>query len=256
MGFYPPAVIMGDAKRHGIIFLPPDVNHSDWNYTVAGERHIRIGLRTISGLGERGWERIRDTRAGGVFTNLRGFCERTRLPRDVVSNLIRAGACDAFGPRRQQLWQFAEMEYRPDELPLVMPVADVELPELEALEQTQWEYELMSFSPRGHVMRHYRAALNRAGVMSTAEVKQRPNGHTVRVGGLVVVKQSPPTARGVVFFSLEDEYGLLDLIVKPQVYEQYRSLLRGRAFILVEGVVQNARGALSVLVSRAIPCGR
>ncbi len=256
MGFYPPEVIIGDAKRHGISFLPPDVNLGDWKYTVVGARQIRIGLRTVSGLGEQAWERMRAARAEGAFTDLRDFCLRTHLPQAVVSNLIRVGACDAFGERRPLLWQLAEIDYRPEELPLIMPIVNVELPELDALEQTEWEYELMSFSPHGHVMRHYRAALNRAGVMSTAEVKQQPNGQHVHVAGMAVVKQRPPTAKGVVFYSVEDEYGLLDLIAKPQVYEQYRSLLRGQTFILVEGVVQHASGALSVLVSRALSLGR
>lgn len=254
MGFYPPEVIIGDAKRHGVRFLPPDVNQSEWNYTLEGNRQIRVGLRTISGLGEKGWDRLRTARDERAFTDLRDFCLRTHLPRDVVSNLIRAGACDAFGPRRHLLWQLAEIDYRPEELPFVMPIAEATLPALEEIEETEWEYELMGFSARGHAMRHYRAALNHAGAMSTAEVKQQPDGRRVRVAGAVVVRQAPPTAQGVVFISLEDEYGLLDLVVKPAVYERYRSLLRGPTYVFVEGLVQHATEAISVLVSHAIPC--
>ncbi len=133
-----------------------------------------------------------------------------------------------------------------------LPTVDVELPELDEFEETRWEYELLGLSPSGQVMRHYRSALQRAGILSTTEVKAQPNGRVVRVGGMAVVKQRPSTAKGVLFVSLEDEFGLLDLVVKPDVYKRFRPLLRHETFPLVEGVVQQASGAISVLVARAM----
>jgi error-prone DNA polymerase len=252
MGFYSTEVIAGDARRHGVEILPVEINQSMWKYTVAKKRHLRMGLVAVSGIGEQVWERIRIAREAGSFTGLPDLCMRTRLPSPLVSDLIRAGALDIFGARRQLLWELGEIDYRPEELPLEMPAVAVDLPALESLEQTQWEYELTGLSTRGQLMRHYRAALNRAGVLSSAEVKERARGRIVRVGGMVAVKQRPGTAKGIVFISLEDEFGMLDLVVKPDVYERYKSLLRGQTFILVEGEVQQGSGALSVLVSRAL----
>ena len=273
MGFYSPEVIIGDAKRHGLTVLPPDINRSSWRYTIehpsrqkasslprdsAGriERptaaKLRMGLQTISGLGEQTWERIRAAREAGPFAGLRDCCARTRLPQAIIADLIRAGALDVIGERRPLLWQLGDIDYRPEELPLVLPTIEVALPAMEALEQTEWEYELLGLSPNRQLMYHYRAALNRAGVLSTVEVKQQTNGRIVRVGGMVAVKQRPPTAKGIVFISLEDELGMLDLVIKPQVYERFRSLLRGRTFILVAGEVQRASGAISVLVAQAM----
>jgi error-prone DNA polymerase len=252
MGFYSTEVIAGDARRHGLSLLPPHINHSDWKYTVEGARRLRMGLHTVSGLGEQAWERIRVARAQGMFADLRAVCVRTRLPQTMLSDLIRAGALDAFGVRRMLLWQLGEIDYRPEELPLVIPAVEVELPALEMLEQTQWEYELLGYSTRGQLMRHYRAALNRAGILSSAEVRQRERGQIVRVGGMAAVKQRPGTAKGIVFISLEDEFGMIDLVVKPDVYERFRSLLRGQSFMLVEGEIQKASGVLSILVRRAL----
>ncbi|MEP7200926.1 MAG: OB-fold nucleic acid binding domain-containing protein, partial [Chloroflexota bacterium] len=252
MGFYQPEVIAGDAKRHGLTLFPPDINRSEWRYTIEGERKLRMGLQTVTGLGEQAWQRIKATRDNGRFNDVRAVCVRTRLSRDVITNLIRAGACDVFGERRQLLWQLGEVDYRPDELSLDAPPMAVELPELDALERTQWEYELLGLSPSGQVMHHYRVALNRAGVLSSVEAKRQPNGRIVRVGGMVVVKQRPQTAKGIVFISLEDELGMIDLIVKPNVYKRYRAQLRRQMFILVEGVVQQGSGAVSLVVIKAM----
>ncbi len=264
MGFYSPEVIVGDARRHGIALLPPSVNHSLWHYTLEDSQRgkpsqrnghrvgLRMGLQTVAGIGEQGWVRIKAARADNLFTDLPDFCRRTRLPQTLVSDLIRAGALDELGARRQLLWQLGAIDYRPDELPLILPEIPVELPELEAAEQTRWEYELLGLSANGQLMRHYRTALQRVGTLSSTQVKRQANGRKVRVGGMAVVKQSPPTAKGMVFISLEDEFGMMDLIVRPDVFERFRPLLRHQAFILVEGIVQQAGGAVSVLVTRAI----
>ncbi|MBI4789672.1 MAG: error-prone DNA polymerase [Chloroflexi bacterium] len=255
MGFYSSEVIIGDAQRHGVPLLPPNINRSAWKYTLErtadGKLALRMGLRTILGLGEQGWQRIQSARENGLFGNLRDFCIRTRLPKPTVSDLIRAGTLDAFGARRTLLWQLGEIDYRPEELPLAAPVLDVSLPALEDTEATLWEYELLGLSPSGQIMRHHRAAFARAGILSTAEVKAQPEGKMVRVGGMAVVKQRPGTAHGVLFVSLEDETGLLDLVVKPNVYERFRPLLRHQPFVLVEGIVQKASGAINVVVTRA-----
>ena len=252
MGFYAPEVVVGDARRHGVAVLPPDVNRRYWRYPLAPDQQhgwgIRTGLSTVAGLGEQGWQRIETARAPAPFQHLPDFCRRTALPQAVVSNLIRAGACDGWGERRQLLWRLGELDYRAHKLEMELPAIQVDLPALDALERTVWEYELLGFSAAGQVMAQYREQLRRAGVLSTWQVKESEAGQRVRVAGLVVVRQRPGTAKGVLFMSLEDESGLLDLVVKPTTYERLRPVVRHQPMICVEGGVQRSGGAVSVLV--------
>jgi error-prone DNA polymerase len=257
MGFYPPEVLLNDARRHGVDILRPDVNRSEGRYALergaSGRWALRTGLRTIEGIGEGAWEAIAAARASGPFAGLHDLCARTRLAQDAVRSLIRAGACDAWGPRRDLLWRLGELDLRTDGLPLAQPPADAALPPLAPMEQTAWEYELMGASPAGQVMRHHRAALRAGGVLPCGEVKRARAGRTVRAAGFVVVRQRPPTAGGILFMSLEDESGLLDVVVKPPVYESLRDVLRSSVLLIVEGVVQRSGRAASLLLVSAEP---
>jgi error-prone DNA polymerase len=118
-------------------------------------------------------------------------------------------------------------------------------------ERLGWEVELLGLTPGDHVGGLYREALRARGVLSSGELEGQRDGQTVRVAGLVVVRQRPPTAKGHVFITLEDEEGLVDLIVRPDVYQRYRGVLRGAPLLLVEGRLQREGHALSVLVHRA-----
>ena len=261
MGFYAPEVIIGDARRHGVDLLPPDIRYSALAYTLEkkpSERWaLRAGLSAVTGMGEQGYARIAAARTQQEFHDLGDCCRRTRLAKDLVANLIRAGAVDGFGERRQLLWQLGAIDYRPDEFNLDTPPIPIDLPPLGALEQTVWEYELLGLAPDTQILTHYRAALRRAHVYSTWEVKrqtqQLPNGVRVRVAGMVVVRQHPATAKGIVFISLEDESGLLDLVVRPDVYARVRHVLRGHVLIVAEGIIQRAEAATSVLVYHMWP---
>lgn len=257
MGFYLPEVILGDAKRHGVVTLPPDINKSSWLYTIEQLKNrrwaLRTGLHAIAHVGQQAWRRIEETRKEAEFVDLEDFCRRTRLPQDVVTSLIRAGACDCWAERRQLLWRLGELDYRADELDLVSEPVEVDLPALDALEQTIWEHELMGMSAHCQVIAHYRQGLRSRGILSNWQVKQADAGRRVRVAGYVVVRQQPATAKGVLFISLEDESGLLDLVVKPDVYQRLRDTLRGHPLIVAHGVVQRNGWAVSVLLQHAEP---
>lgn len=259
MGFYSSEVVVGDARRHGVTLLPPDIQASDWRYTLAqtaaGRPALRMGLCAVKELGEAGWRRIEAARQAQPFAGLADFCRRTRLPRDGVTSLIRAGAFDGFGERRRLLWELGGVEYEGAGLELAAPEETPDLPALAPLEQTAWAYELLGLAPGGQVMAHYREELRRAGVLSTWQVKAAEAGRRVRVAGLVVVRQRPQTAQGILFLSLEDESGLLDVVVKPAVYSRLRATLRHEPLLLVEGVVQRAGGATSLLAQQAQPLG-
>jgi error-prone DNA polymerase len=259
MGFYPPEVLLGDARRHGVEVLPPDVNCSEWRYTLErigkgkGRWALRTGLHTIREIGAEAWTVIAAARAAGLFTDLGDFCARTRLSQEIVRNLIRAGACDFWGKRRDLLWQLGEFDLRPGVIPLEQPQTPVDLPALPALEQTAWEYELMGASPAGQLMRHHRAKLAAAGVLRCSQVKRTAEGRRVRCAGFVVVRQRPATAKGILFISLEDESGLLDVVVKPAVYEKLREVLRSHPLMVAEGIVQRSGQVGSLLLLDAAP---
>ena len=274
MGFYAPEVLIGDARRHGVPVIHPDVNRSLDECTlekveapmdaqlaqgaeVLGFGHwilaIRLGLRYVHGLGEVWRARIVERRGERPYRDLRNVCRRTCLPRPVVENLIRAGAMDGFGRRRDLLWELGGLEYREEGLDVEVPIELVALPVLSEAERLGWEYELLGLAPGDHVMRLYRERLRTQGVLSSKELAERRNGQAVKVAGLVVVRQRPPTAKGHLFITLEDEEGLVNLIVRPHVYERHRDTLRNAPLLWVEGRLQREGHAVSVLVRGAAP---
>jgi error-prone DNA polymerase len=254
MGFYSPEVVVNDAKRHGITVLRPDVNLSEDGCTLAppllrsSTPPLRLGLRYLHGLGEAGRARLLAARGEHPFSDLADFCRRTRLPRPLIRDLIRAGALDGLGgPRRQMLWALSSLHYDEDML-VEAPDIEVELPELTEREALHWDYELLGLSPDDHPMRLWRARLQARGVVSAAELAAAAPGSVVEVAGMVIVRQTPPTAKGHLFITLEDETGLANLIIRPDLYERERALLRGSSVLLAGGVVQREGKAASMLV--------
>jgi error-prone DNA polymerase len=212
---------------------------------------IRLGLKYVHGLGEVWQGRIVERRGDRIFADLGGFCRRTRLPRPVVENLIRAGALDSLGKRRDLLWELGGLVYQQDGLDVEVPLESVALPILSQAERLAWEYELLGMAPGEQVMDLYREALKKQGVLTSCELAERRNGERVRVAGWAVVRQRPPTAKGMLFITLEDETGLSNLIVRPDVYERHRDALRNAPLLWVEGRIQREGEAISVLVYNA-----
>lgn len=251
MGFYAPEVIIEDAKRHGVLFLPPAVNHSQWTATLQREERgkwaVRLGLSGVNGLGLTGWQRISACRTDAPFTDLSDFCQRTRLDKTLIGSLIRAGILDTLGERRQMLWELGTIHYVDNGLDLLTLSTPISLPALTALEHTVWEYELLGFSPSGQLLAHYRDHLRRAGVLTCRDAKEARAGWRIQTAGMAVVRQRPATANGVTFLSLEDETGLLDVVIKPALYEQCRSILRSAPLLLVSGIVQREGRSVSLL---------
>ena len=283
LGFYSPEVVIGDARRHGITVLRPDVNASEDGCTLETGREgdgetrtpigrgdaetyspcppasvspclppLRLGLRYLPGLGDAGRVRLLAARGERSFADLPDFCRRTRLPRPLVGDLIRAGALDGFGPaRRQLLWALGGLQY--DEAALIeAPDIPADLDALTEREAMTWDYELLGLSPDDHPLRLWRERLRARGVLSAAELAARPAGNIVRVAGLVVVRQAPPTAKGHLFITLEDETGLINLIIRPDLYERERTALHGVTLLAVEGRLQRAGAATSLLVQRVL----
>ncbi len=213
---------------------------------------IRLGFGYVEGLGEASLVKLEEARRSGSFTGLSDFCRRTQLPRRVVENLILVGAMDGWEiPRRKLLWELGKLSYREEELDLVLPDDGVELPPLSRAEEKAAEYGVLGLSTGDHVMALYRPWLAERSVRGSRDLEACQDGARTMVAGLVVVHQAPPTAKGHHFITLEDEEGLINVIVRPNVYGRYRRILREAPLLVIEGTVQKMDGLINVLARRA-----
>jgi error-prone DNA polymerase len=252
MGFYGPDVVVGDAKRHGIRILPVDINRSQERCHIEGEA-IRLGLRMVRGLGEASCRAILQARgSGGPFGSLRELCLRVpSLGRAALEALIIAGACDSWGvPRRELLWQLPRLLERPQ--PLIDDLPTVPLPQLSPKEALAWEQAQLGLTSAAEPAAFYQQALLRAGALPSSQLKEAPQGAWVRVGGEVIVRQRPPTARGFAFITLQDEEGFINLVLPPAVYGAHRLAVRAPG-LLAEGVVERDGPLVNVRAERLWP---
>ncbi len=261
MGFYSPAVLIADFERHGVAVLQPDINRSGYDHRVErtdeGAWAVRLGLRLVRGIGEKERDKIEEAQQGGPYRDLRDAAWRLRLDRDALANLAAVGAFAPFGfTRREAIWAVGAAEAHRDLLPdapLVIP----ELPPLTDEEAVRLDLALMGCAPGGrHLMRFYHEQMRRWGVLSAVELDGASHGEQVRVGGVVTVRQRPGTSKGVVFLALEDETGVVNVVVMPDVYERERQLLRTASLLAVEGQVERVDGVTHVRATRVKAFGQ
>jgi error-prone DNA polymerase len=253
-GYWGPDVIVGDARRHGVPVLPTDVNLSRAKCRVEGEDGVRLGLSYVHGLGEAVLGRLDTAREQGPFRSLADLFSRARLSRPQAEALIRAGALDAFGqPRRQLLWKLGRLRQSEGELDLEIPEGPAAFPELTAQEWVAADYELLGLPAHGHALSLLRRALAAQGVLTAGALAGLPGGARVRVAGLVVIRQQPPTAKGMVFITLEDEEGLINISVRPDVFARYREVIKTAGALLVEGVLECRYDVVNVMAARLQP---
>jgi error-prone DNA polymerase len=262
MGFWSPAVLLNDARRHGIAVLPASINDSVAGYVPAG-RGLRIGLATVKGLGQSGAGRIVAARGARPFASLPDFCRRTRLPRRLVETLIVAGAMDEVregkegegSGRRGLLWQLGLLDYEEETLLAAQepPAAPDELPPLAPLEIMAGELRVMGVSAGPHIMLHHRQRMQQAGVLSSRDLGRCRAGALVWVAGQVTVIQAPPTAKGFMFVTLEDEFGMVNVIVAPDAVARYRRVWRHSPLLAVQGQVQRQGPVVNLLALRPWP---
>ncbi|MCB0163879.1 MAG: error-prone DNA polymerase [Anaerolineae bacterium] len=250
MGFWNPAVLVGDARRHGIEVLPVEIYRSRGRCTIE-HGALRLGFNYVDGFGEVIIDRLEAARQHGSFTKLADFCRRTRLPQRLIERLILAGAFDAWSiPRRKLLWELGQLHYKVEELDFIFATDGVDLPEPSRVETTTMERSVLGLSTGEHVMTFYRPWLIEHGILGSWELIEQTNGRRVRVAGLVVVHQAPPTAKGFHFITLEDQAGLIDTIFRPQIYARYKNILRRASLLVIEGIVQREENVTNLLVER------
>ncbi|MEM8663977.1 MAG: OB-fold nucleic acid binding domain-containing protein, partial [Pseudomonadota bacterium] len=281
MGFYAPAQIVRDARHHGVEVRPVDINLSEWDCTLepgprAAERlhpshaemsrsirtrhAVRLGFRQIKGLSEDEMALITAVREKG-FDSVRDLWLRTGLPRATIERLADGDAFRSIGlSRRDALWAARALEKkgRVEDLPLFavsaasdfQEEADASLPPMLPGEEVIQDYRFLSLSLRAHPAQFVRCNLAQDGVRP-AEVLARPeqNGRPARVAGLVLVRQRPGSAKGVIFMTLEDETGIANVIVWPKTFEKYRSIVMGARFIEVRGRVQSEDGVVHLVAN-------
>ncbi len=269
MGFYAPHSLINDARRHGVTVLGVDVNASEALATLERPRPrrpaaaaglsagpvIRLGLASVRNLSRIVADRVA---AGRPYRDLEDFATRTQLPAAALEALATAGAFGCFGlSRRAALWAAgAAASLREGQLPGTTTGLDAPpLPAMTPAEQTL--ADLWATSTYGtHPLAHIRATLEARQVLTVASAKSAPDGSEVAVGGLVTHRQRPPTARGVVFISLEDETGMLNVICPPQVWDRHRRVATVAPALVISGRIECTSGAVNLVAAALRPLRR
>src|SRR5262245_44173647 len=246
MGFYTPATIVEDTKRHHVVVRPIDAQVSEWDCTLescprsAGDFAVRMGLRYVKGLGEREGQRILQARSVAPFASLQDFARRTVLDEGSLGALSEAGAFDSLGiDRRTALWDVRRLaQAQKESLSLPSRERNPRFKPLSDFEEVGWDYRRTSHSPRRHPLEPMRASLVRVGLPDARAVAAMKNGAKVRYAGLVICRQRPGTAGGVVFMTLEDETGFVNAVVWESVFQRYSMLAKTVSFLGITGTLQ------------------
>jgi error-prone DNA polymerase len=270
MGFYAPAQLVRDARNHGVVVHPADVNASQWDCTlephepVTPNEHLlpekprcalRLGFRLLKGVAERHARQIVEARGDRPFRSLADLTWRTGLSPAVITQLAEADALTSLtGDRRAALWAALGQESKPHQRPLWKDQdeedAPLELPQLSLQEQVMADYSTARLSLKAHPISFYRDQLHSRNVLPARALLQARNNQPVTVAGLVIGRQRPGTAQGITFVTLEDETGIVNLIVQRGVWERFRTVARTSSAWLVHGKLERKLQVIHVLVCR------
>ncbi|WP_293904621.1 error-prone DNA polymerase [Phenylobacterium sp.] len=264
MGFYQPAQLVRDAREHGVEVRPPDVSFSDWDSTLEERddprerfRPVRLGLHQIKGFREADAEALMAAREAGAGT-IEAFARQGHLSRRALELLAEADAFRSLGfPRREALWAVKGLagEWGAErDAPLLLRQSltetQVELPFMSAAQHVAEDYRTTSLSLKGHPAAFFREDLARQRVVPCAVLKDARDRRRLAVGGLVLVRQRPGTAKGVVFMTLEDETGIANIVIWKDAFEANRRLVMTSSFLIVHGQVQSVDGVVHVVAER------
>jgi error-prone DNA polymerase len=254
MGFYAPAQIVRDAREHGVEVRAPDVNASQWDCTLDRDARLQLGFRLISSFRED-WAAALMSARGPGFPDFSSLA-RSLIPHPALVLLAEADAMRSLGlDRRAALWQVRGLaEAAPLPLFAHLPVAAAEagLPRMPLPEHVVADYQSTGLSLKAHPLRFLRASLARAGVRSCAEAAIQPDGAAIRVAGVVLVRQRPGSASGVIFATIEDETGIANVVVWPSLIERFRREIIGSALLEVAGRIQRSPEGIVHVVAETL----
>lgn len=264
MGFYSPSTLIEDAARHGVITLPIDVNHSKWDCILEATEvpiedsascasafrevlAVRMGYGYVKGLGTRERERIEHMPR--PVRSIEDFARKTQLPLKALVALAEAGAFDSLGmTRREALWRVRASVPGARDPMRSEPASDTPaLRTLSVPEQVLWDYRASQHSARGHPISPLRPWLAKRGILGASDVRALPHGKRADCVGLVICRQRPGTATGVVFVTLEDEQGFMNIVIWNNTFDRYQRIARTATLLGVRGKVQSVDGVVHVI---------
>ena len=278
MGFYAPAQIVRDAKEHGVTVLPVDVNHSEWDCTLerrrVGETErrsdrlrkdwgidgpvVRLGFRQIKGFREEHAKRVVESREQArAFASVDQFHRGTNLPVKAIKLLAEADAFGSIGlTRRQSIWRALKLKddstplFDGDTSSLCRSVASSLLPVMPLGQEVMTDYSMMRLSLKQHPVALARETLTTSKILTARDVNALPHGTWAKVAGLVLIRQRPGTASGIVFITLEDETGVVNLIVRPDIFDRYRAAARHAGLLQCDGYIERQGQVVHVMAKR------
>jgi error-prone DNA polymerase len=264
MGFYAPATLVKDAQRHGLHFNPIDVTRSDWLCSIEeenGDRRVRLGMNYVKGLREQPARAILVARAQAPFTSIQDLVDRVPgLRKDELRKLSEIGALNfitaAPTHRRAALWD-SELAIRPTGPLFANPQPPTPNPAplapMNASERLNSDFRRTHLTIGKHPMAFHREKLNALGVTPAAQLKFVHNGRVVRTAGCIICRQRPGTAKGLLFLSIEDETGVSNAVVMPDVFDRERKTILGNSYIVVDGEMQNIDNVYTVRAAHFEP---
>lgn len=252
MGFYHPSTLVKDAQRHGLHFFPVDVQQSEWLCTAIDRDHVRLGFNYAAGVRKQVAKILVEQRKRYPFASIQDLTRRVpELRKDELRRLAQIGALNSIentAHRRDALWQ-SELALRSagplfDQLP--PETAESPLAIMTARERVDADLRGTRLTIGIHPVGLRRDELNALGVIRASDVKHIPEGRQIRVAGSVICRQRPGTAKGFAFLSLEDETGIVNAIVTPDLFDTHRTTIIQSAYLMVEGILQNQQNAVSI----------
>ncbi|ALO44808.1 error-prone DNA polymerase [Pseudohongiella spirulinae] len=256
MGFYAPAQLVQDARRHGVTVLPVDIMFSDHDSTVTLEQHVRLGLRMVSGLTQAAAERILQARAQSVFRDVADLVRRADLNQRDRDSLAAADALQTLiSERHQAFWAASAVQTLP---PLFVCAPDsfdavcqdgtsLMLPRSTEAQNIMADYNQLGLTLRRHPLCLWRDHLENYQVVTASELAELKDRSVIKVAGLVTCRQRPQTASGVTFLTLEDESGFMNVVVWPSLMKDYYRIVHEAGLLGVSGYVQQSDGVTHVI---------